>query len=267
MGKGFRMSRRAWSWTAGALILALVIFAGAALSQPGASRRTAPRLTPAIQSQKLATQASEAASRGETQTALSLAEKSLKLDSSNATAKRVVATVKNAAAGTSPDSSAPAESASASGAPLPATDPAPAGQYADKVDDLSTLLPTSVSGWRSGSVVARGDDALVTFTPVSTSPEYRTTTRATFTVSDFVTESKAAAFVNDVEKRVYSKSGSTTQVGVVSGYGGTDGSRLFVFAFARGRFVFETLVNAKPGVTADLSAVATALAASFPASR
>lgn len=266
MGKGFRMSRRAWSWTVGALVLALVIFAGAALSQPGASKRSTPQLTPAVRSQKLATQASEAASRGETQTALSLAEKSLKLDSSNATAKRVVAIVKDAAPASS--SASPVSGGSApSGAPATATAPTPVGPYADKVDDLSTLLPTSVSGWRSGSVTARGDDALVTFAPTSSSPEYRTTTRATFTVSDFATEAKAAAFVNDVEKRVYSTSGTTTQVGVVSGYSGTDGSRLFVFAFARGRFVFETLVNARPGVTTDLSPVAAALAASFSATR
>jgi hypothetical protein len=248
----------------GIVLLAALIFGVSALSHPKGQQ---PRqLAPVVRADKLASEAQIAISQGETETARSLARQALKLDATNSVAKRVLDRVD----ASSPQAFTPAPSSPGQDPSSPTSSPVaptPPGVYDAPIKDLSTLLPAALDGWSAGNVVVNATDAQVTFQPGTKSPDYSKLKLATFYVHDRTTAEKAAKFVDSVDRKVYPVDGADAVLGAVSGYTGSDGKGLYVFAFARGRFAFEVVVSAKPGVTSGLSEAAQRLAAVSPAVR
>jgi len=280
-GSGSPLRRALWIGI-GVLALAGVIFAGGALTS-SRSRESAPpsKLSAAVEAERHARDALAALSREETAAALALADRALELDSNNVTANRVVSRAKQVAEKRVPSQEIDARSdnpgdtpsdPAPSGAP-PSSDPPPTQNldegYTDKVSDLAGLLPSSVSGWVSGQVVAQSPDALVTLDPAKGSPGSSMALRAVVSVHDMETPAKADDFVAKVSKRTYSKDGTTVTAGVVpDAYFGTNGTGVAAVAFSRGRFAFDVVVPAKPGVRpVDLKAIATSVAGAMPAAR
>lgn len=259
MGKLGGMKAKRWLWVGlGVLGLAAVVFLGGALAKSD-TPKPAPstQLAPSIQADQLARDAQAALSKNDTATALSLAEKALKADPSNAAAAAVVAAAKaqpTPAEPTKPDS----------GDSSSKDDP-----YLSAVKDLKKLLPTKITGWEVGQVVEQSPDALVTYQPEAGSTDDDWTKRAVFSVHDLKTVTKAKDFVAKVDKVAYAKTPATLSVGVVdTAYFGTNESGTAMVAFARGRFAFEMLVVAEQGVDpVALKDTATALAAAFPAAK
>ncbi len=244
--------------TAGIVVLAAVIFAGGALSNPDAPPAPAPRPTALQSAQTYAGQAAAALASNDASAAVRLANQALALDGSNATARQVLESAKNRSA------SAPAEEKATAAAPAPRDDSA----YLEKIDGIQALLPQSIEGWSAGAISAEGSDALVTFEPTSGVPEYGTTTRVVFSAHDRKTASKAKKFVSAVNKKAYPGDALTVQVGVMpKAYFGTNEAGGAVVAFSRGRYAFEVTVVAQGSSTDELKKTATKLAASLPAAR
>lgn len=249
-------------WIVGSvLLLAAVIFGVSAISNPKKSGAPSTiELTPSETAQQLAVQADIAASRDQTATARQLAEKALKLDATNAAASDVIKRL-DAKAAAKKSVSTPAAVATATPAATPDT-------YSTAVKDVGALLPDAIAGWTKGSVSVQGGEGLVTYEPKTSSPEYRTTVRVTFSVHDRESAAKATSFVDSTIKRVYASEGAAVTVGTQAGYTGTDGARLAVISFARGRYAFEALVYARPGVSAaQMKALALQMAGQLPAAR
>lgn len=242
MGKGTALLRdkRLW-WGAGTVVvLAAVILGVAAISAPKESDRAANKPKPSIQAESLAKQAEMALSNGETATALQLAGQALDADPKNVVAQRVVERAEQPApkpaanTDSEPDAVDPAK---------PAADP-----YVKPVSDMTSLLPVSVSGWSAGTVVNQKSEALVTFEPAKGAAHARTAVRALVIAHDRGSAANAQAFLSKVDKRVYTKDRSTVDIGGVDAYFATDGTRLAVVAFARGRYAFEVIMTAQPKV-------------------
>ena len=245
--------------------LALVIFGISAISsaqKPGETRASTQQLSPETRSELLAQRALAAVSKDATLTARSLAGSALKLDPANQTARRVIARLDESSRVAAPVRSAPARPDSST--PTPVKDDV----WAQPTKQLSGMLPGSIPGWVAGTVVELGSDALVTFTPVRGSDIEGSIVRATLTVHDRGDVAKAGVFVASVDKKVFPGDGSTLKVGVANGYFGTDGARLAVVAFPRGRYVFEVVVYAQQGVQpSSLQPAALSLATSLSATR
>jgi len=74
--------------------------------------------------------------------------------------------------------------------------------------------------------------------------------------------------VKSVDKKVYPGDGATVKFGTQSGYFGTDGARLAVAAFARGRYAFEVVVYSQEGIKpSTLRPLAAKLAAAWSAAQ
>ena len=261
--------------------LALVIFGISAISsaqKPGETRASTQQLSPETRSELLAQRALAAVSKDATLTARSLAGSALKLDPANQTARRVIARLDESSRVAAPVRSAPARPDSSTPTPVGKVTPkgeteltpeerllrAIFGEKASDVRDTSLKLPPGVAG----TVVELGSDALVTFTPVRGSDIEGSIVRATLTVHDRGDVAKAGVFVASVDKKVFPGDGSTLKVGVANGYFGTDGARLAVVAFPRGRYVFEVVVYAQQGVQpSSLQPAALSLATSLSATR
>jgi len=195
---------------------------------------------------------------------LDLAQKALKIDATNEAAKAVIARIDKETAA----KKAAAKPATGSTAtPTPAA-PAADDQYVVGVQDVKVLLPGEISGWEKGTVSVQEGEGLVTYEPASSNAAYPTTVRVTFSVHDFKDGGKAAAFSNETMKRVYSVDGGQVAVASHTAYTGTDGARLAIVTFPRGRYAFEVLVNGKPGASAaEMKALALKLAGSLPAAQ
>ncbi len=265
MGKGTfkdRLTLKNVLWVAGGIVLlALVIFGVAAISAP---KKTTPpetiQLTPEQQAGQLAVQAEMAASKDDTATARTLAEQAIRIDAANETAKAVIRKLDEQAAAAKKPASKPTTSA-------PVT-PAADDPYVVGVKDVKVLLPGDIAGWEKGTVSAQEGEGLVTYEPAPGNAAGSTTVRVTFAVHDFKDGAKASAFSNETMKRVYSKDGGQVTIGTATAYTGSDGGRLAVVTFPRGRYAFEVLVNGQPGVPApELKAVAAKLATSLPAAQ
>lgn len=241
--------------------LAAVIFGMSALSAPKKQQEPAPVTQGTLEAEKLASSADAALSQNQTATALALANKALKADPNNATAKRVIDTAQ----------APPATETPVSGG-QPAEEPAapPAGPYAKAVKDLGTLLPSSYGTWSKGRVTVQGSDALVTFEPSLKDRAARATvTRAAVYAHDMGSEAKAQAYVKNAVKRPYSVDAQPVRVGIVdSGYFGTNGAGVAAVAFARGRYAFEVVVTVRPGTKpASVKALGVDIASKVPAAR
>lgn len=262
MGKGTALlrDRRVW-WTAGTVVvLAAVILVVAAISAPKKSTPETRKPTPEIQAESLAKQAETALSNGETSTAVALAQQALETDNTNATAKKVVEQL---------DAAKPEQASN--GDEGPSEEPSPTVKddaYAKAVGDMTTLLPVSISGWSKGTVVKQKSEALVTFEPNRENPAARTAVRALVIAHDRGTSAKANDFIAKVDKRVYTKDRASVDVGSVNAYFASDGARLAVVAFPRGRYAFEVILTAQPRVKpGTLKDVAVLIAKTLPAAK
>lgn len=238
-----------------AVALAVVVWSFAALSAP---RKQAPeKKSPIVEAQRLADDAEKAASLNQTATALSLVERALQADPRNRTALRVKTTL-----------SAPATSAQ-NGSSTQGSEPAIAasGAFDKPVADLTTLLPTSFKGWKQGEVVSAKPTALVTFEPSPGDASSGAVMRVAMYARDAGSAAAAAKAVT-VYKRAYPKKAASVRLAAVDAYFGTDGKQLAAVGFVRGRYSFEIIVSAVPGVDpATLKQVAVDAAAAMPAAR
>lgn len=249
-------------WVAlGVAALAAVMYLGGALSTPD-EQGTAPstKLTPEIEAQKLAREAESALSANDTDTAVTLAQRALKTDPNNVQASTVLARAATKPAPTD----APARD---SNEPEDSTSENP--QYLSEVEDLPAMLPSRITGWVAGQVVDVAPDALVTYQPEVGSSVDAQVKRAVFSVHDMKSAEKAEQFLREVAKAAYAQSTAEVAVGSVKkAHFGTDGAGTALVAFARGRYAFETLVVAEPGVSpAGLKTMAVKLAAALPAAK
>jgi len=147
----------------------------------------------------------------------------------------------------------------------PAMPPSDEG-YLDTIKDLGTLLPVEIEDWTAGRLVVVAPDAQITFEPDASSPDDARVVRAVLSVYDASTPNGAKEFISKVSTVPYSKDKAELSVGVVRPYFGTDGNRLAAAVFSRGRFVFETLIIAVPGVDPKtLKQTAEALVSEYPA--
>lgn len=241
MGKGISalFGKRLWWTVATVVALALVITVVAAVSSPK-REKTSAAPDPVVSAEALALKAETALSDGETSTAVTLAEQALDADPTN---KKATTVIERA-------TTEPEREPSSGDQPADPDEPAPQNDdaYSKAVADMSSLLPASISGWSAATVVVQKTEALVTFEPKLGAPHEATTMKALVIAHDRGSKSKAAEFVEKVDKRVYANSSGAADVGAVSAYFGTDGKRLAVVAFARGRFAFEVILTAQQGV-------------------
>lgn len=264
MGKGARILRdkRLWWAVASVVVLAAVILVASALSDPSRRPSQVPTPSPAAEAQSLATQADAALSEGETSTALTLAERALDKNPDNTTALRVVERVERQSQNSGGQASAGGSGESTTSAV------SDVGIYGKTVSETDDLLPASIEGWITGTVVLQKTESLVTFEPQLKTAPAKTTVRVLIIAHDRGSASKAAAFVSKVDKRVYSKNATNIQVGARQAYFGTDGARLAVVAFARGRYAFEVILTAQPRVKpGTLRDVAIRVASDLPAAK
>lgn len=263
MGKGSALLRdkRVW-WTAGTVaVLAAVILVVAAISAPKQSALETKKPSPEIQAESLAKQAETALSNGETSTAVALAEQALEEDTQNQTAKRVIEQAESPQQNQTTTNNG--DSSDETSTPV-AQDQA----YSKAVADMTTLLPVSVKDWSKGTVVKQKSEALVTFEPNSGNAAGRSTVRALVIAHDRGTSAKAQAFITKVDKRVYTKDKTSVDLGAVNAYFASDGTKLAVVAFARGRYAFEVILTAQPRVKpGTLKEAAVVVASRLPAAK
>lgn len=238
----------------GILVLAALIFALSSLSPLRKSPKPKQELTAAQQAADLARQAEDAESRADTSTARSLAGRALQLDAGNKGAQAVIERI-----------DAAEKAASRPATPTAAATP---DAYSTALKDIKAALVPARSDWTRGAVVAQGAEALVTFEPVRGTAAYDTALRVVCYVHDRGSVAAAPLFLTGATKKAYPKDGADLRVGSFTGYFGTDGSQLADVTFVRGRYAFEVVAAARPGVSpASLKSVALGFAGSFPAAR
>ncbi len=240
--------------------LALLIFGVSALSSSKKSTDTVAttnQLSAEAQADLLAQRAVAAESANDTGTARSLAESALKLNAANQTAVAVVNRLNEADPGNTSADTKPDPGATTT-----------ADTWSKSIKNMASVLPTAIAGWTAGDIVSQKGDAQVTFTPDAEGSDGGSAIRATFAVHDRGSAAKASTFVKSVDKKVYPGDGATMKFGSQSGYFGTDGARLAVAAFARGRYAFEVVVYSQEGIKpSTLRPLAAKLAAAWSAAQ
>ncbi|MBE0417669.1 MAG: hypothetical protein IBX63_07880 [Coriobacteriia bacterium] len=219
-------------------------------------------------------QARAAAESGETTAAVALLERVLAEDPGHERAAALLRRLTSAQANQSESggTSTPDDGATSPGT-QPGPDPGDETPDADtpqddsaflaSVGDLRSLLPEVISGWRRGTPVVDSTDATVSFEPVNPGA----ISRVVYSVHDRGSAAEAEAFIENTSKMAYPVDGASVPAGVVDGYFGTDGTRLAMVAFARGRFAFEVMVVVPGGDPASAKESAIALAREFEATR
>lgn len=240
--------------------LALLIFGVSALSstkKPAETVATTTQLSAEAQADILAQRAVAAESANDTATAVSLAESALKLNAANQTAAAVVRRLGGSNTGATPTTTKPNTNTTTT-----------SDTWSKPIKNMVSVLPTSIAGWTPGNIVSQKGDAQVTFTPDAEGSDSGSAIRATFAVHDRGSAAKANTFVKSVDQKVYPGSGATMKFGTQTGYFGTDGARLAVAAFARGRYAFEVIVYSQEGIKpSTLRPLAAKLAAAWSAAR
>lgn len=254
-----RMGAKRWLPVIGAAVaLAIGITVFAALSTP--PNVDQPKVTdPAVSAMRLASQTREAASRNDTELALSLASRALQADPANSEARQLKASLE----ATSVPAESPGDSG-ASGGQATTSDP-----FDKPVADILVLLPSSFRTWSRGEALSKDKSAVVTFEPRPTDAEYGRVVRAAVYANDAGGSAAATKMAVDIHKRVYPKNRATVTVGVVKDAKfGTDGKHLAAVSFARGRYAFEIILTSPPGVDlGKLKNLAVEVASSVPASK
>jgi hypothetical protein len=150
-------------------------------------------------------------------------------------------------------------STAAPGAPL--TDDA----LSKPVSEMSSLLPTSMTGYTAAQVERSPISAILAFAPTHAGP-YGKVSIVVLSVIDKGTDADARAYVEQFD-RAYPANGEAVTVGMRQGRFGTDGSHLAAVVFSRGRYAFEAVATAtrsEPSTVRDITIMA---AAEFPAAQ
>lgn len=250
------MSRKRISiFAVSVIVLALAYSVISAISGP--SRPEGPRISSRVESsRRLLAQAEQAASKFDTESALSLATKALEANPDNLAAKELRLTMIRAAADAASESSGSATSKKP-------------GVYDKAVVDIGVLLPVRFRSWNRGGTVSQKSSGVVTFEPKATDAAYGSVVRVTYYVTDLRTASKASSSALVVHKKAYPKNRTTVQVGAIKpAYFGTDGKRLAAVSMARGRYSYEVIVDAAAGTSVSrMKKLALEAASALPATK
>lgn len=285
MGKGAgssteptrRSGRRTLLWTLGSiLLLALVVYAGAALSSPRDSKdddgQQASVQTPdgsdgAATSERLYEQAVKARRAGETTRALELANRAVEADPGNTRAVQLTVDLSSAAASTLVASRSPSGASTSATGTSSTSGPAPGGAPVQpRVANIQSLLPASVAGYSLGTMQVARTDVVRSAEPAGGSADSRVVVRTLLSVHDRRTDVAARQWVDAVGKRLYAKNRARVTVAGGPALFGTDNARLAWTAFARGQYVFEVLITTQ-GNPVSAKAISLKLAEAFPVKR
>lgn len=246
-----------WAYWAGAVVLlAAVIVAGAALSSPKRSespsdRQVVTELGPAEQADALVEQARKALASGDATAALALIEDALALDPGNSGAASLRDEIPDEGSGGGDPSQPPTST--------PGGDP-----FLARIDPRK-LLPSAAEGYSFFTPIGDKTDAVVSAEPVEGAAAAATVARVQYSVHDRGSAAAAAGYIDTVTKKVYGKDVTQATVHGAKAYVGTDGTRLAVVVFVRGRYVFELIATARSGDPAGIRALSVAAAKAFPA--
>ncbi len=249
--------RRALAFGATAIVLAGVILGVSALAKRPASDAPQPEqseLTAAQRSRLAVLKGREALASGDMSAAVELFDEALKLDPANTEARQALASA-TASVDTAPDRRPDASAAEPDDAVRP-SDPV----FSTEIEDITLLLPASVSGFVLGSVSKGEQDVTVAGSPASSDIR---ASRALWTVHDRGSAKAAEAFVSSVSKHLYPKDAAEPVVDGAKAYFGTDGTRFATLVYVRGRYVFEVVLTAASGAPKSLLGEAKSAAAAF----
>lgn len=262
-----RMNRRMItivSAVAGVLLLAGVILAVSALSNPDTGDVSSLALTPQEESADFFDQAVAALASGETTEAADLLRLALVSDPDNSAARdelnRIYVATPTPSSSSSPDNNLPGSNPPASNP----TEPNTTG-FDKPQADMGVLLPTTLIDYQLGERVVMAGEAQVPADPTA-GASLGVVRRALFSVHDRETTAAAKEFVTSVSKVAYPKNPQTITVNGVPAYFGTDGEIFAVVAFSRGRYAFEVILSSESGAPSALLNMAVKAAEAFPAS-
>lgn len=246
-----------WAYfVAAAVVLAGVVFAGAALTSPKRSEPPSggPVLTelgPGERAAALVGEARKALASGDASAALAFAQDALALDPGNSDASTLVDEIR----GRDADGGGATE-------PIPtAPDDDP---FLARVDPRK-LLPAAAEGYSFGTPLSDKTDAEVSAEPIEGSNAAATVARVQFAVHDRATAATADTYIATVSKKVYGKDVTQATIHGAPAYVATDGTRLAAVVFVRGRYVFEVIATVRSGDPAGIRALSVAAAKAFPA--
>ena len=169
-----------------------------------------------------------------------------------------------AAAGNSAAAQTLATIASSSDSSVPTATVKP-DAYSKATTDLASFLPRALTGYDMSGVETGTVSAIVSAQPTPSGPQ-STVRVVAFTVLDKKSAAAATTWVADANK-AYSHDVAVVTVGAMSGRFATDGSRLAVIVFARGRYAFEIAMTALQGDPASLKSLAIKAALALPATK
>lgn len=228
------------------LVLGVVIVVGAAIAPKGPSGDEL--------AQQYVEQASDALSSGDTDKAQDYVNKALENDPDNQSAlilkteiTKMLASKNNNSGGSQSGDDPADEEPDGQNTGGDSTD---AGslkkKYASK-RDVSSIFPTSYSGWRMATVVAEANASTLSATPL----ELSSISTLQWAAVDQGSESGATGFVNTAKDSMYPDNASTMQVSGIDAVVGTKSSGQLVWAsvtFSIGRYSFQVLATGKPDV-------------------
>lgn len=235
-------------------VLVAAIVAGSLFAQ--SRRPPAPatiQLSAEQQSKADYDNAMSALSNEATETAIVLLERSVTLDPGNSAAKKQLAALKKStpsAATPAPNPTTPATKAPDPNAPDP---------FLGAIE-LKKLLPKAMEGYSLGYAQVVEPDALIPGEPTAADAA---ATGIVWYVHDLGSPQAAKAYADRVTRSAYTKNAATVNVRGVTGYFGTDGTRLATVVFSRGRYGFEVILTT-PGSPSDVRPLAEIAAAAFP---
>lgn len=251
------------SAVAGVLVLAAVIFAVSALSDPDSGGDSISIETPSEQSARVFADAIEKLKSGDETGAVTALRQAVALDPENEQARteldRIVREREAQSGGSNNGTNGGDDD------PDDPADPGDDSAFNQPVADLTVLLPVTVDGYELGMVVAQGPDAQVPADPTGDGAT-EGVRRALYSVHDRETATDAQAFVNNVTKTAFPENASTVQINGVDAYFGTDGARFATVSYSRGRYVFEVIITAEDTAPGALVDIAIEAASAFPTS-
>jgi|GEM_PF-1354010 len=244
------------------IVLSLIIYGVWALTSSPEPEVRNVDLSPQSQSETLYKSGMEALESGDTSAAVKLFAKAITVDPTNKGAREQLESIQ-------PPPPAGSSSSNGSSDDEPSDvdgdddgDPGIDEAFFNPVSSLLILLPASVDGYTLGAPLATAEDAQVSAEPETPGGSVRS---ATFYVHDMVDVASADSFVANQMHIAFPENGADVSVEGTPGYFGTDGTRLAVVSFSRGRYAFEVILasGVSPGTLLDTAVQA---AEAFPTS-
>jgi hypothetical protein len=192
-----------------------------------------------IRLEKLRAQALAALKNGDTATAKKLFEEIKRIDPTFADVNTQLDRINN-------NAGVPANPANPNAPAVPAI-------------DLTTLLPASIDGYKSGEIDAGAGYATRNYRPSN----QETVQSLQATVHALADQASAEQFITRVDRAGFAKNATETAINGYAAYFGTDGATYATLAWAKGAIVYEIQAHSSKGDPAGLEAEITALAASF----